>query len=83
MLLNCLYQRPKTMKGGEIRVACQSALGHIRSGILQKCKDTLKKALRGGEMFSSNCIGCCVAHLLKHVHLMKNFFMIISEHRSR
>ncbi|KAI5422647.1 protein ROOT HAIR DEFECTIVE 3 [Lathyrus oleraceus] len=47
-----------------VQPAYQSALGHIRSGTLEKFKDTLEKALKGGERFSTaanSCIESCVA----------------------
>lgn len=50
--------------GQIVQPAYQSALGHIRSGTLEKFKDTLEKALKGGERFSTaanSCIGSCVA----------------------
>ncbi|RZB97739.1 Protein ROOT HAIR DEFECTIVE 3-like 1 isoform C [Glycine soja] len=43
-----------------VQPAFQSALGHIRSGTLDKFKEAFDKALKGGEGFSvaaNNCIG--------------------------
>ncbi|KAK7294341.1 hypothetical protein RJT34_17230 [Clitoria ternatea] len=47
-----------------VQPAFQSALGHIRSGTLDKFKETFDKALSGGEGFSAaanNCIEFCMA----------------------
>ncbi|XP_061372478.1 protein ROOT HAIR DEFECTIVE 3 homolog 1-like [Gastrolobium bilobum] len=47
-----------------VQPAFQSALGHIRSGTLDKFKEVFDKALNGGEEFSAsanNCIGSCMA----------------------
>ncbi|KAL2337962.1 hypothetical protein Fmac_012408 [Flemingia macrophylla] len=47
-----------------VQPAFQSALGHIRSGTLDKFKDVFDKALNGGEGFSvaaNNCIASCKA----------------------
>ncbi|CAJ1950959.1 unnamed protein product [Sphenostylis stenocarpa] len=44
-------------------LAFQSALGHIRSGTLDKFKESFDKALNGGEGFSvaaNNCKGSCI-----------------------
>ena len=46
--------------GQLVQPAFQSALGHIRSGTLDKFKEAFDKALKGGEGFSvaaNNCIG--------------------------
>uniref|UniRef100_A0A2N9EWL8 GB1/RHD3-type G domain-containing protein n=1 Tax=Fagus sylvatica TaxID=28930 RepID=A0A2N9EWL8_FAGSY len=47
-----------------VQPAFQSLLGHIRSGTLEKFKETFDKALNGGEAFSSasrNCAQFCIA----------------------
>ncbi|XP_027334316.1 protein ROOT HAIR DEFECTIVE 3 isoform X2 [Abrus precatorius] len=47
-----------------VQPAFHSALGHVRSGILDKFKDAFDKALNGGEGFSAaanNCIESCMA----------------------
>ncbi|KAJ1420304.1 RHD3/Sey1 [Sesbania bispinosa] len=47
-----------------VQPAFQSVLGHIRSGTLDKFKDTFEKALNGGEGFSAaanNCTVSCMA----------------------
>ncbi|KHN39303.1 Protein ROOT HAIR DEFECTIVE 3 like 1, partial [Glycine soja] len=46
-----------------VQPAFQSALGHIRSGTLDKFKEAFDKTLKGGEGFSvaaNNCIGSCM-----------------------
>ncbi|KAE9584683.1 putative P-loop containing nucleoside triphosphate hydrolase [Lupinus albus] len=51
-----------------VQPAFQSALGHVRSGTLDKFKETFDKALKGGEGFSeaaNNCIGSCMAQFDK------------------
>ncbi|CAL0326060.1 unnamed protein product [Lupinus luteus] len=51
-----------------VQPAFQSALGHVRSGTLDKFKETFDKALKGGEGFSeaaNNCIGSCIAQFDK------------------
>ncbi|KAF7814143.1 protein ROOT HAIR DEFECTIVE 3-like protein 1-like [Senna tora] len=47
-----------------VQPAFHSVLGHIRSGILDKYKEELEKALKGGEGFSAasnKCIESCMA----------------------
>ncbi|WJX86396.1 Cell wall protein rhd3 [Trifolium repens] len=47
-----------------IQPAYQSALGHVRSGTLDKFKEAFEKDVKGGEKFSeaaNNCVGSCVA----------------------
>ncbi|OIW04930.1 hypothetical protein TanjilG_15675 [Lupinus angustifolius] len=51
-----------------VQPAFQSALGHIRSGTLDKFKETFDKALERGEGFSeaaNNCIESCMAQFDK------------------
>ncbi|OIW11845.1 hypothetical protein TanjilG_31595 [Lupinus angustifolius] len=51
-----------------VQPAFQSALGHVRSGTLDKFKETFEKALKGGEGFSeaaNNSIGSCMAQFDK------------------
>ena len=46
-----------------VQPAYQSALGHIRSGTLDKFKETFEKALKGGERFSpaaNKCTESCM-----------------------
>ncbi|CAJ2663638.1 unnamed protein product [Trifolium pratense] len=47
-----------------IQPAYQSALGHVRSGTLDRFKEAFEKALKGGGRFSeaaNNCVESCVA----------------------
>ncbi|GAU48113.1 hypothetical protein TSUD_351190 [Trifolium subterraneum] len=47
-----------------IQPAYQSALGHVRSGTLDRFKEAFEKALKGGGRFAevaNNCVGSCVA----------------------
>lgn len=49
--------------GQLVQPAFQSALGHVRSGTLDKFKEAFEKALNVGEGFSAaanNCIGSCM-----------------------
>ncbi|KAF1898513.1 hypothetical protein Lal_00032093 [Lupinus albus] len=51
-----------------VQPAFQSALGHVRSGTLDKFKETFDKALERGEGFSeaaNNCIEFCMAQFDK------------------
>jgi hypothetical protein len=66
--------------GQIIQPAYQSALGHVRSGTLDKFKEAFEKALKGGEKFSeaaNNCVGSCVAQFDEKCAGNENFLYAV------